>query len=56
MGRKSKNGGIYVYIWPIHFAVQEKLIHCRFGAKEFLFLTMWFFFVILLQMIFFIAV
>ena len=41
MGRKSKNGGMYVYIWPIHFAVQEKLIqHCRFGAKEFLFLTM----------------
>ena len=25
MGRKSKKEGIYVYIWLIHFAVQQKL-------------------------------
>ena len=25
MGRKLKNKGIYVYIWLIHFAVQQKL-------------------------------
>ena len=24
-GRKSKKEGIYVYIWLIHFAVQQKL-------------------------------
>ena len=25
MGRKSKREGIYVHVWPIHFAVQQKL-------------------------------
>ena len=25
MGRKSKEEGVYVYVWPIHFAVQQKL-------------------------------
>ena len=25
MGRKSKREGIYIHVWPIHFAVQQKL-------------------------------
>ena len=25
MGRKSKREGIYVHVWPTHFAVQQKL-------------------------------
>ena len=29
MGRKSKKEGIYVYIWFIHFAVQQKLTHFK---------------------------
>ena len=30
MGRKSKKGGIYVYVWLIHFAAQHKLIqYCK---------------------------
>ena len=30
MGRKSKEEGIYVYVWLIHFAVQQKLTqHCK---------------------------
>jgi len=30
MGRKPKEEEIYVYIWLIHFAVQQKLTqHCK---------------------------
>ena len=29
MGRKSKKEGIYVNIWLIHFAIQQKLIHYK---------------------------
>ena len=30
MGRKSKEEGIYLFIWLIHFAIQQKLIqHCK---------------------------
>ena len=30
MGGRSKKEGIYVYIWLIHFVVQQKLTqHCK---------------------------
>ena len=30
MGEKSKQEGVYVYVWLIHFAIQQKLIqHCK---------------------------
>ena len=29
-GRKSRKGGMYAYVWLIHFAAQHKLIqHCK---------------------------
>ena len=27
MGRKFKEEGIYVYVWLIHFSVQQKITH-----------------------------
>ena len=36
MGRKSKEEGIYVHMWLIHFAVQQKLTqHCKATILQF---------------------
>ena len=36
MGRKSKEKGIYVYVWLIHFAVEQKLMqHCKATILQF---------------------
>ena len=36
MGRKSKEEGIYVHMWLIHFAVQQKLTqHCKATRLQF---------------------
>ena len=36
MGRKSKKDGIYVYIWLIHFAAQQKLTQqCKATTLQF---------------------
>ena len=36
MGRKSKEEGMYVHMWLIHFAVQQKLTqHCKATVLQF---------------------
>ena len=36
MGRKSKKEGIYVYMWLIHFTLQQKLTqHCKASTLQF---------------------
>ena len=35
MGRKSKKKGIYVYIWLVHFTVQQELAqHCNAAIPQ----------------------
>ena len=33
MGKKSKREGIYVYIWVIHFTIQQKLTQASLVAQ-----------------------
>jgi hypothetical protein len=35
MGRKSKKEGICIYMWLIHFAVQQKLTHYKATILQF---------------------
>ena len=35
MGRKSKEEGICIYMWLIHFAVQQKLTHYKATILQF---------------------